>query len=76
MRKCSGFTLIELMIVVAIIAILAAILIPVIRGDGKVSIGPGGLVESRCINGFEYLVTEKAQPVVVRNEDGGPKTCK
>lgn len=35
MNKTKGFTLIELMIIVAVIAILASVLLPFITGDDK-----------------------------------------
>jgi prepilin-type N-terminal cleavage/methylation domain-containing protein len=42
MRKQNGFTLIELMIVVAIIAILVALILPYFTGNGDANMGTSG----------------------------------
>ena len=51
MRRRAGFTLIELMIVIAIIAILAAILFPVFNNARKKSL------ETQCVSNLRQLTT-------------------
>lgn len=86
--KSKGFTLIELMIVIAIIVILAAIIIPAVKGTepcnesrdrycrSNVVTSTGGLTTG-CINRIVYFLGQYKIPTtpVIDPETKEPKTC-
>ena len=75
----KGFTLIELMIVVAIVAIIAAIAIPAIFGvannDREMSVGINGVTEVRCIDGYKFVIGSGGQARQVMDEYGHGVRC-
>mgnify|MGYP000904105374 CR=1 FL=1 len=86
--KTKGFTIIELMIVIVIMAIIAAIIIPIVKEKqsckdsndkycrSNVITTSNGL-KIGCINGVVYFLGEYLRPTtpVIDPETKQPKTC-
>jgi type II secretory pathway pseudopilin PulG len=79
MKTNHGFTLIELMIVIAIgfiivIAVFGFFAVSQ-NGSSNVSMGINGLTESRCIDGYKFIIGQRGFPQQVIGDNGGGVKC-
>lgn len=77
--KQRGFTLIEIMVAVVFVAVLIMIAVPVIVGaplsGGNISYGINGMTESRCIEGYRFVVDQKGNARQILDEFGKGVRC-
>ena len=76
--KQQGFTLIEMMIVVTIVGIVAALAFPAmfsLSSPSSISFGVTGMVEERCIGGYKFVIGQEGRPAQIINELGKGVPC-
>jgi prepilin-type N-terminal cleavage/methylation domain-containing protein len=76
--KQRGFTLIELMVVIVIVMIFGSIIMGAVStssGNSSVSWGINGMTESRCIEGYKFVIGEQGQPRQILDEFGKGVRC-
>lgn len=79
MKKQNGFTLIELMIVIAMIGIISAIALPFIIGThsqtNNITYGVNGITESRCIESYKFIIDQQGNSRQILDEFGKGVKC-
>lgn len=79
MIKQRGFTLIELIIGIVFLMIVFLIALPVMLGvpvsNSNVSWGINGMTESRCIEGYKFVIGEQGTPRQILDEFGKGVRC-
>lgn len=77
--KQRGFTLIEIMVAIVVVAIIIMIAIPTIvgtsQGNSNVSWGVNGMTESRCIEGYKFVMDQKGNARQILDEFGKGVKC-
>ena len=77
--KQRGFTLIELLISLAVLGIIVAVAMPVLMGTtgqtNNVSWGVNGMTESRCIEGYKFVIDQKGNGRQILDEFGKGVKC-
>ena len=76
--KQRGFTLIELMIGIVFFGILITIAMNFLgaaSGNNSISFGINGMTESRCIEGYKFVIGEHGQPRQILDEFGKGVKC-
>lgn len=73
-----GITLIEIMVVMAIIMIFGTIVLGAVgasNGNSNVSIGINGMMESRCVEGYKFIVDQNGHSRQILDELGKGVKC-
>ena len=77
--KQHGMTLIEILVGCIIVATIIMIAIPVLvgnsQGNGNVSWGVNGMTESRCIEGYKFVMDQKGNARQILDEFGKGVKC-
>ena len=76
--KQRGFTLIELMVGIVFFGTLIVIAMNFLAstsGNSNISIGINGMTESRCIEGYKFVIGEHGQPRQILDEFGKGVRC-
>lgn len=77
--KQRGITLIEVLVLISIAGIIIAIALPLLIGvplsNGNISYGVNGMTESRCIEGYKFVVGEDHNPRQILDEFGKGVRC-
>lgn len=74
----KGVTLIEIMIVMAIIMIFGTIVLGAVgasNGNSNISIGVNGMMESRCVEGYKFIVDQNGHSRQILDEFGKGVRC-
>lgn len=77
--KQRGFTLIELMVVLVMIGIVGITVVNIVMGaavGSSISWGINGMTESRCIEGYKFVISENGQPRQILDELGKGVKCR
>ena len=75
MKTQTGFTLIEVAIVVVMIAIMTLIAFPVSKNSSSTSFGINGITETRCIEGYKFVVGHDGGARQMLDEQGKGVRC-
>jgi prepilin-type N-terminal cleavage/methylation domain-containing protein len=76
--KQNGFTLIEMLIALVIgltVLTMIANAVGFTSGNNSVSFGINGMTESRCIEGYKFVIGEQGQPRQILDEFGKGVRC-
>ena len=76
--KQRGIALIELIILCAVGMIIVSIglgFFGVVSGNSNISMGFNGMTESRCIEGYKFVIGERGQPRQILDEFGKGVRC-
>lgn len=77
--KQRGFTLIEIMVVLVVVAIVIMVAIPAIVGtsqsNSNISYGINGMTETRCIEGYKFIMGTQGNPRQILDEFGKGVRC-
>jgi hypothetical protein len=69
----KGFTLTALIVTIAIICTIGVAIAT--TTDNNVSVGINGIVETRCLNGLQFIVGEKGRSTQVMDTNGHGVSC-
>ena len=78
MIKQRGFTLIEVIIALVIVFIVVTMVtngIAAMKGNSTISFGINGMTEIRCIDGYEFIVSQEGSVRQVLDEFGKGARC-
>lgn len=76
--KQHGFTLIEMMVAAtigAIILLMIAGFAGGVSGNSNISYGVNGMTESRCIEGYKFIIGTEGNPRQILDEFGKGVRC-